>query len=75
MKRIEFMPPKGMQLPEGKMSGERFESMATFQIKKNGDLCLVAIGESKMPGYEDKKESEYRDDGSEVVSAYRGAMG
>lgn len=75
MKRVEFQPPKGMQMPEGKGKGERFESMATFQIKANGDLCLVAIGESKMPGYEDKKESSYRDEGGEVVTAYRSAMG
>lgn len=75
MKRVEFMPPKGFQLPEGKLKGERFESMATFQIKANGDLCLVALGESKMPGYEDKKESGHRDEGGEVVAAYRSAMG
>lgn len=75
MKRVEFKPPDGMQLPEGKMSGERFESMATFQIKKNGDLCLVAIGEHDMPGYEEKNEPSRRDEGAEVVSAYRGAMG
>lgn len=74
MKRIEFKPPKGFMLPEGKQSGEQFESMATFQIKANGDLCLVAIGDSKMPGYEEKQESSHRDEGGEVVSAYRGAM-
>jgi hypothetical protein len=75
MKRVEFHPPKGIALPEGKKAGDRFESMATFQIKGNGTLCLVAIGEQKMPGYEDKESPGYRDEGAEVVSAYHGAMG
>lgn len=75
MKRVEFAPPKGFAVPEGTTEGQRFESMATFQVKKNGDLCLVAIGDSKMPGYEDKKESTYRNEGAEVANAYRAQMG
>ncbi len=75
MKRVEFKPPKGMALPEGKVRGDRFESMATFQIKGNGDICLVAIGDAKMPGYEDKETGgSRRDEAGEVVSAYKGAM-
>lgn len=74
MKRVEFPAPRGFATPEGKSSGDRFESMATFQIKKNGDLCLVAVGDYKMPGYEDKKEHNYRDEGAEVATAYRAQM-
>lgn len=73
MKRVEFTPPKGFGLPEGKQAGDTFESMATFQIKKDGRMCLVAIGDSKMPGYEDKQAMKERDEGGEMVSAYHTA--
>lgn len=68
MKLVEFSPPEGLAVPEGKTEGDTFESMATFRIKKNGKMCLVAIGDLKMPGYED------RDEGGEVASKYRKAM-
>lgn len=74
MKRVEFTPPKGFGLPEGKEAGDTFESMATFQLKKDGRMCLVAIGDHKMPGYEDKSDNSYRDEGGEVASSYRKAM-
>lgn len=66
MKRIEFMPPDGMVLPEGTEAGKTFEAMATFQLKRDGRLCLVAIGDHKMPGYRDG-------DDDEVVRKYHAA--
>lgn len=76
MRRVEFKPPDGFMLPEGKASGDKFDSIATFQIKPNGTICLVAIGDYTMPGYEDKADNPtYRDEGAEVAAAYRGAMG
>lgn len=74
MKAVEFTPPKGFVGPEGKESGDTFESMATFKIKSNGRMCLVAIGDHKMPGYDKDKESTYRDEGGEVASRYHNAM-
>ena len=53
MKRVEFKPPAGV-VPEGTMSGSTFEEVSTFRVKKNGDICLIAIGQKQMPGYSDK---------------------
>lgn len=58
MKRIEFKIPAGLTVPEGTEAGGQWQEMATFRLKKNGQMCLVAIGEHKMPGYEDKDSSE-----------------
>lgn len=60
MKRVEFTPPEGLRPPEGTEAGDTFESMATFQFKKDGRLCLVAIGDNKMPGYSDKDDPVVR---------------
>lgn len=67
-KRVEFTPPEGLTAPEGKDKGDTFESMATFRIKSDGRFCLVAIGDHKLPGYDD---NEPRDEGREVASKYR----
>lgn len=52
-KRIEFNPPEGFSLPEGKAVGDDIEVMATVRMKPDGSLCLVAINDSRMPGYRD----------------------
>lgn len=67
-KRVEFKPPEGLAIPEGKSDGDTFEMMATFKVKGNR-LCLVAMGDHKMAGYE-----MMRDEGGEVASNYRKAM-
>lgn len=77
MKLIEFKPPKDVAVPEGLASGETFSEMATFRLKPNGDLCLVAIGDAQLPGY-DKKEAMH-DDGmgeskSRAMSRYHEKM-
>lgn len=58
MKRIEFKPPSGL-VPEGAEEGAEFEEVSTFRVKKNGDVCLVAIGEHQMPGYDGKDSHDY----------------
>lgn len=55
MKRIEFKPPPGLSVPEGMGAGDTFDLLSTYRIKPNGDICLVAIGDVQMPGYNDKK--------------------
>lgn len=52
MKAIEFTAPKGLSVPEGKGGGQNFDMLATFRAKSNGRMCLVAIGDYKMPGYD-----------------------
>lgn len=66
MKKVEFTAPAGFAVPEGTEPGKEFEAMATFQVKKDGRLCLVAIGDHKMPGYSDNDD--------ETVRKYHAAM-
>lgn len=75
MKLIEFTPPKGMAIPEGKGSGDTFDSIATFRIKPDGKMCLVAIGDHKLPGYDkDAMTDGGREMGDKAASRYREKM-
>ncbi len=56
-KKVEFDPPKGFVLPEGVQAGEEFDLVCTFRTKQDGKICLTQLGDTKMPGYDDKKES------------------
>ena len=55
-KRIEFRPPTG-SVPEGLTAVEDFDSVCTFRVKANGDICLVMLGDTQMPGYGEKPDS------------------
>lgn len=37
------------------MSGDEFDSVCTFRVKNNGTVCLVMLGDAKMPGYDSKE--------------------
>lgn len=50
-KRVEFTPPDGV-VPEGAEAGEEFDAVCTFRVKDSGDICLIQLGETKMPGYD-----------------------
>lgn len=54
---MEFPIPEGFALPEGVGPGKEFDVVSTFRVKDNGEICLVVLGDSKMPGY-DEKSSE-----------------
>lgn len=75
MKQIEFSIPDGFHPPEGTMEGDTFESMSTLRLKPKGRLCLVAIGETKLPGYDNGETSTYDSGSKEVVRRYHKAMG
>lgn len=74
-KRVEFKIPPGYTVPEGTESGGEWKEMATFRLKKNGQMCLVEIGEHKMPGYEDKDSSPMHEMQEKASSRYGEAMG
>ena len=57
-KLIEFQMPKGFTLPEGSGSGDQFQELSTFRVKSSGKLCLVAVGDHKLPGYKMEGETE-----------------
>lgn len=68
--KVEFKIPDGLTLPESLESDGEFDSLATFRLKPDGKtLCLVAIGETKLPGY-DKEEKA----GDRAASRYREKM-
>ena len=72
-KQVEFTPPEGA-IPAGTPEGESFESMATFEVKKGGRLCLKAIGDTAMPGYGQHEQPREPDPGKEVARKYRATM-
>lgn len=56
-KRVEFRLPEGFSTPEGMTVGEDFDAVSTYRIKADGNVCLVMLGDTKMPGYDDKDAS------------------
>lgn len=52
-KLVEFKPPAGFVLPEGTGAEGEFDLVSTFRMKPNGNICLVMMGDHKMPGYSD----------------------
>jgi len=71
--------PKGFTLPEGTGTGEQFDEMATFRVKPNGNLCLVAVGDHKLPGYQSGKgemaPEPMKEMGNKAASRYGEMMG
>ena len=55
---IEFHPPKGV-VPEDTEVGGMFELVSTYRLKPGGEICLVMIGDHKMPGYEEGEYEEH----------------
>lgn len=77
--RIEFKAPKGV-VPEDVAAGDTFDLVSTYRLKENGQICLIQIGEHKMPGYEedDYKEStkgKNRESYGNVMQSMQSAMG
>ncbi len=64
VKRVEFTPPAGV-VPEGTKAGEEFDLVSTYRVKSDGDICLIVIGDTNMPGYSDKADKgkpSYKDE-------------
>lgn len=59
-KKVEFKIPGAFELPDGVEAGDEFESMATFELQKGGRLCLKAIGDTKMPDYDDDDGKQHK---------------
>ena len=74
MNRIEFKPPAGV-VPEGTKAGEEFDLVSTFRVKSNGDVCLVQIGDTKLPGYSDKDQPKGKPSYADEHEAMMGAGG
>lgn len=73
-KKIEFQAPEGLAIPEGTGPNEDFDMVATFRVKPGGTLCLVQIGDVKLPGYDDSERGmpSYADETQAMHSAANG---
>ena len=74
--RVEITPPKGFTPPEVKDG--RFDIVDTWQVKPDGKICLVRLGDTEMPGYDGKesdKSAEHKPDYSELTGPMMAAMG
>jgi len=57
-----FTLPKGVEVPENLAEGEKFQTMATLVLRKNGKAELCEVDGQTLAGYEDK-ESESESEG------------
>jgi hypothetical protein len=53
-----FMLPEGVEVPENLKEGEKFQTMATIVLKKNGKAMLVEVDGQPIAGYEGKEEED-----------------
>lgn len=56
-RKVEFTPPAGAT-PEGVADGEEFDLVCTFRVKSGGTVCLIEMGDQKMPGYSEDLHSD-----------------
>jgi hypothetical protein len=68
MNKVEFTPPKEFVAPAGTEAGKQFDLVCTFESKQGGTLCLVQLGDTKMPGY-DGKDNESKPDYKQYAQA------
>lgn len=68
-RKVEFMPPKDVAMPEGLQPGDDFDMVCTFKITDSG-VCLTKMGDAQMAGY-DSRENEHKPDYSEYAESLR----
>ncbi len=71
-RKIEFTAPDGV-VPEGTKAGEEFDLVCTLRVKSDGQVCLVQVGDTKMPGYSDKDEPKGKQSYADEHAAMTGA--
>lgn len=69
-KRIEFRPPDGI-VPEGLTAGEEFDLVTRYRLKDSGEICVIEIGDTRMPGYE---STERKSDSKPTYQDYTKSM-
>lgn len=79
MKKITFAIPEGFQPPEGITEGDEFSAAATLKLE-DGKLCLVAVDDVPLKGYEDEHEKGRKAnegssaEGASMAQRYAAAM-
>lgn len=69
--KVEFQPPAGA-VPEGLSVGDEFDLVCSFRVKPSGQICLIQLGEIKMPGY--SEDAKTHDNYASEAKAMRGGM-
>jgi len=54
--KIKFKPPQGV-VPETVQEDQHFDLVCTFRVE-GSEVCLVQMGDVKMPGYLEHDEKE-----------------
>jgi hypothetical protein len=77
MADVEFKPPKGV-VPEDIQVGDTFDLVSTYELQSNGEVCLVQMGDVKMPGYDEgeykRKKTKDRESYGSVMDSMHSAM-
>lgn len=76
--RVEFKPPKGV-IPDDVSTGDTFDLVSTYRLKGSGEICLIQIGDTKMPGYdedeyEEQTNGQNRKSYADVMSSMQSTM-
>lgn len=78
-RKIEFKMPAKLKdyVGEGALPGGYVELFTTFQVKENGDMCIVDWEGVPAPGYEDEMDGDgpMRPGDSPTIKSYRKNMG
>ena len=72
----KFKMPEGVEVPEGLMSGDQFQVVATVVLGDGGKAELIEVDGMPIAGYEGKGRKEKSDeyeDGEEVEVAAESA--
>jgi len=72
--KVEFTPPESFHAPEGTEAGKEFDLVCTFRPSADGKLCMTKLGDTDMPGYDDKDEDR-KPDYSEYSKGLMDQMG
>lgn len=76
--RVEFQAPKGV-VPDDIKPGDTFDLVSTYRLKPSGEICLIQIGETKMPGYDEddyeNKPAANRQSYANMADSMQTAMG
>lgn len=68
--RMSFMPPDGLQIPEGE---ESFSSEATFKVNPDGSLSILEIGGLPLAPIEKEMDTEKEAERNALMDAAKKA--
>jgi hypothetical protein len=78
-KKVEFKPPTNFKTPEGTEEGKEWDMVCSFETKPDGTVCMTKLGDTPMPGYDGKEDSDdhkpsYQKYSSSLMQGMQGGM-